>query len=172
MRAAVAAGQAREQHRQAQRDDQHDSKWINEASRRDMCNTGARSSAILTGAGAVLSDDPHLTVRLSDEHRISSRLCAVLDPGLAAIARRHVREGSTPTLYHAPDAKPPRERMGLRTRPCGAGAGQGVRPGPQCCATARRTRRQRSARSGAGATLTGAFLAEGLVDELLLYVGR
>ncbi|MCE5231934.1 MAG: bifunctional diaminohydroxyphosphoribosylaminopyrimidine deaminase/5-amino-6-(5-phosphoribosylamino)uracil reductase RibD [Mizugakiibacter sp.] len=43
-----------------------ESKWITgEAARADVQRWRARSSAILTGSGTVLADDPHLTVRLA-----------------------------------------------------------------------------------------------------------
>ncbi|MEF9978902.1 MAG: bifunctional diaminohydroxyphosphoribosylaminopyrimidine deaminase/5-amino-6-(5-phosphoribosylamino)uracil reductase RibD, partial [Thermomonas sp.] len=87
-----------------------DSKWISgEASRRDVQQWRARCGALLTGAGTVLADDPHLTVRLEDGSEFVPPLRVVLDPGLATVARGHVREGDAPTLYlHAPEAKPPR----------------------------------------------------------------
>ncbi|MEO8779094.1 MAG: bifunctional diaminohydroxyphosphoribosylaminopyrimidine deaminase/5-amino-6-(5-phosphoribosylamino)uracil reductase RibD [Rhodanobacter sp.] len=45
-----------------------ESKWITgEAARADVQRWRARSSAILTGSGTVLADDPRLTVRLVDE---------------------------------------------------------------------------------------------------------
>ena len=45
-----------------------ESKWITgEAARADVQRWRARSSAILTGSGTVLADDPRLTVRLPDE---------------------------------------------------------------------------------------------------------
>lgn len=44
-----------------------ESKWITaDAARHDVQHLRARSSAILTGIGTVLADDPALTVRLSD----------------------------------------------------------------------------------------------------------
>ncbi|MGC4060998.1 MAG: hypothetical protein QM749_09210 [Aquabacterium sp.] len=50
----------------------------------------------------------------------------VLDPGLATIARGHVREGDAPTLYlHAPDAKPPRGFDRANTSRCRS---HGLRP--------------------------------------------
>jgi len=46
-----------------------DSKWISsEASRRDVHNWRARSSAILTGIGTVLADNPAMNVRLESHH--------------------------------------------------------------------------------------------------------
>ena len=50
-----------------------ESKWITgEAARRDVQHLRARSSAIMSGIGTVLADDPSLTVRLeNDEHGAS-----------------------------------------------------------------------------------------------------
>ncbi|RPE79543.1 bifunctional diaminohydroxyphosphoribosylaminopyrimidine deaminase/5-amino-6-(5-phosphoribosylamino)uracil reductase RibD [Vulcaniibacterium tengchongense] len=145
-----------------------ESKWISgEASRLDVQRWRARSGAIVTGAGTVLADDPSLTVRLGDDTPFVPPLRVVLDPGLATVARGRVREGDAPTLYiHAPDAKPPRG-LGAQVAaaPLRAGrfdldavlrllAGRGVN----------------EIQLEAGATLAGAFLAEGLADEVLLYV--
>src|SRR3546814_13170317 len=70
----------------------------------------ARSGAILTGSGTVLTDDPQLTVRFGDDTQFVPPLRVVLDTGLATVARGKVREGDAPTLYlHAPDVKPPRD---------------------------------------------------------------
>lgn len=150
-----------------------DSKWISgEPARRDVQRWRARSGALLTGAGTVLVDDPHLTVRLGSDDGgndipFVAPLRVVLDPGLATVARGHIREGDAPTLYlHAPDARMPHgvdaQHMHV---PVHAGlfdldavlkllAERGIN----------------EVQVEAGATLAGAFLAAGLVDELLLYV--
>lgn len=145
-----------------------ESKWITgEASRRDVQRWRARSGAILTGANTVLADDPSLTVRLEDASEFVPPLRVVLDPGLATIGRGRVREGDAPTLYlHAPDAKPPREFAAQR-------AAVDVREGrfDLLAVLALLARREiNEVQVEAGATLAGAFLAAGLVDELLLYV--
>jgi diaminohydroxyphosphoribosylaminopyrimidine deaminase/5-amino-6-(5-phosphoribosylamino)uracil reductase len=58
------------------------SQWItSEASRTDVQHWRARSSAILTGAGTILSDDPRLDVRLPGENR-RQPLRVVLDSRL------------------------------------------------------------------------------------------
>lgn len=150
-----------------------DSKWISgEPARMDVQRWRARSGALLTGAGTVLVDDPHLTVRLGKDdagHDIPfvAPLRVVLDPGLATVARGHIREGDAPTLYlHALDARMPRGIDAQHAHvPVHAGlfdldavlkllAGRGIN----------------EVQVEAGATLAGAFLAAGLVDELLLYV--
>ncbi|MEQ6340366.1 MAG: bifunctional diaminohydroxyphosphoribosylaminopyrimidine deaminase/5-amino-6-(5-phosphoribosylamino)uracil reductase RibD [Gammaproteobacteria bacterium] len=59
-----------------------ESKWITSgAARHDVHHLRARSSAIMTGVGTVLADDPALTARLDDE-RIRQPLRVVLDTHL------------------------------------------------------------------------------------------
>lgn len=149
-----------------------DSKWISsEASRHDVHRWRARSGALLTGAGTVLVDNPHLTVRLPDDEAFVPPLRVVLDPGLATVARGHVREGDAPTLYlHAPDAKPPRV---LNTGHGIEHAAVPVEHGLFDLHAVLRLLADRGINEvqlEAGATLAGSFLAAGLVDELLLYI--
>ncbi len=149
-----------------------DSKWISsEASRHDVHRWRARSGALLTGAGTVLVDDPHLTVRLPTGDAFVPPLRVVLDPGLATIARGHVREGDAPTLYlHAPDTKPP------RLLNAGDGIEHAAVPVTRGLFDLHAVLRVLAERGinevqlEAGATLAGSFLAAGLVDELLLYI--
>ncbi|MCR6663475.1 MAG: bifunctional diaminohydroxyphosphoribosylaminopyrimidine deaminase/5-amino-6-(5-phosphoribosylamino)uracil reductase RibD [Luteimonas sp.] len=145
-----------------------DSKWITgDAARADVMRWRARAGAILTGAGTVLADDPSLTVRLGDDTPFVPPLRVVLDPGLATIARGKVREGDAPTLYlHAPDIKPPRELAAER-------AAVPVRAGVFDLDAVMALLAQRGVNElhvETGATLAGALLKSGLVDELLLYV--
>ena len=145
-----------------------DSKWISgEAARRDVQQWRARSGALLTGAGTVLADDPQLTVRLDDGSDFLPPLRVVLDPGLATVARGRVREGDAPTLYlHAPEAKPPR---GLQADHVVVPVDKG-RFDLDAVLRLLATRGINEVQVEAGATLAGAFLAAGLVDELLLYI--
>lgn len=145
-----------------------ESKWISgEASRRDVQRWRARSGALLTGAGTVLADDPHLTVRLDDGSAFVPPLRVVLDAGLATVARGHVREGSAPTLYlHAPDAKLP-HGLAIEHAPAPV---HGARFDLDAVLRLLAARGINEVQVEAGATLAGAFLAAGLVDELLLYV--
>ena len=145
-----------------------DSKWITgDASRRDVHRWRARCGALLTGAGTVLADDPHLTVRLDEGTAFVPPLRVVLDPGLATVARGHVREGDAPTLYlHAPDAKLPR---GIEIDHVAVPVEKG-RFDPLAVLKLLGSRGINEVQMEAGATLAGAFLDAGLVDELLLYV--
>lgn len=145
-----------------------DSKWISgEASRRDVQRWRARSGALLAGAGTVLADDPQLTVRLGDDTEFVPPLRVVLDPGLATVARGRVREGDAPTLYlHAADAKVPRELTADHAAVPVHRNLFDLKAVLQLLAD----RGVNEVQLESGATLAGAFLAEGLVDEVLLYV--
>ena len=145
-----------------------ESKWITgEAARADVMRWRARAGAILTGAGTVLADNPSLTVRMDGGREFVPPLRVVLDPGLATVARGRVREGDAPTLYlHAPDIKPPRELVADR-------APVAVKGGMFDLAAVLALLAQREINEvhvETGATLAGALLKAGLVDELLLYV--
>jgi diaminohydroxyphosphoribosylaminopyrimidine deaminase / 5-amino-6-(5-phosphoribosylamino)uracil reductase len=144
------------------------SKWITgEAARADVMRWRARSGAILTGSGTVLADDPQLTVRFHDAADFVAPLRVVLDTGLATVARGKVREGEAPTLYlHAPDAKPPRDFAAER-------APVALRNGEldlEAVLALLAAREINEVQVETGATLAGAFMRAGLVDELLLYV--
>ncbi len=74
-----------------------DSKWISgDDARRDVQKLRARSSAIVTGIGTVLADDPSLTIRAGE-----------LDVGEVDLALRHqpVRVVLDPELQIAPTAR-------------------------------------------------------------------
>ena len=145
-----------------------DSKWISgEASRRDVMHWRARAGALLTGAGTVLADDPQLTVRFDDDTAFVPPLRVVLDPGLATVARSHIRAGDAPTLYiHAPDAKPPR---GFDAQHSFVPMRDGMLD-LQAVLTKLAQLQINEVQVEAGATLAGALLRAGLVDEVLLYM--
>lgn len=150
-----------------------DSKWISgEPARLDVHRWRARSGALLTGAGTVLVDDPHLTVRLGKDDAgqdipFVAPLRVVLDPGLATVARGHIREGDAPTLYlHAPDARMPRGIDAQHTSVPVRGGLIDLDAVLKLLAD----RGINEVQVEAGATLAGSFLGAGLVDELLLYV--
>lgn len=147
-----------------------ESKWITgEAARLDVQHWRARAGAIVTGAGTVLADDPSLTVRFDPDERVDFEppLRVVLDPGLATIARGRVREGNAPTLYvHAPDVKRPR---GIDAQMASAPM-QAGRFDLAAVLALLAARQINDVLVETGATLAGAFLAVGLVDELVLYI--
>ena len=147
-----------------------ESKWITgEAARADVQRWRARSSAILTGSGTVLADDPHLTVRLGDEAAFKPPLRVVLDRALRTPAGTHVLDGSAPTsIFHGGNARSVDDRFAhaeLSAAP--------ERDGRLDLAHVLHVLAERGVNElqvEAGPTLCGALLAGGLVDELLLYV--
>ncbi|MES2859661.1 MAG: bifunctional diaminohydroxyphosphoribosylaminopyrimidine deaminase/5-amino-6-(5-phosphoribosylamino)uracil reductase RibD [Pseudomonadota bacterium] len=145
-----------------------ESKWISgEASRSDVQHWRARAGAIMTGAGTVLQDDPQLTVRLGDAREFVPPLRVVLDPGLATVSRGRVRGGDAPTLYlHAADVKLPRDFAAQHAAVAVRGGAFDLTEVLALLAA----RGINEVQLEAGATLAGAFLSSGLVDELLLYI--
>lgn len=145
-----------------------ESQWISgEASRRDVQSWRARSSAILTGVGTVLADDPRMTVRLDDiEHQpirviadsgwrtpVSSRI--LQNPGKVIVAGSEMRpvpaglQATQAQLLPLPEQDGKLDLLSLM----------------QALAEEQVNELQVEA----GAELCGALLRQGLVDEILLY---
>ena len=142
------------------------SKWITgAAAREDVQYWRARAGAILTGSGTVLADNPMLTVRLADTE-VLPPLRVVLDAHLRSLHCARVRQGEAPTLYlHAPDVSAP----ALTDATFNAAPMSGQRLDLHGVLALLAERGINEVHTEAGATLAGALLAEGLVDELLLY---
>lgn len=145
-----------------------ESKWITgEAARADVQRWRARSSAILTGAGTVLADNPLLTVRMDAPHASPWRV--ILDRGLRTPAGSHVLDGQTPTLLlHAVTANVIDDRFTRVERIAIPEKGEGLDLDAVLALLAGRGCSELHVE--AGPTLCGALLAAGLADELLLYV--
>lgn len=146
-----------------------ESKWITgEAARADVQRWRARSSAILAGSGTVLADNPQLTVRF-DEAPFTPPLRVVLDRQLRTPAGSHVLDGHTPTLVlHAASATKPDDRFDRVECMAIAERDQALDLHEVLCLLAGRGCSELHVE--AGATLCGALLAQGLADELLLYI--
>jgi len=147
-----------------------ESKWITgEAARADVQRWRARSSAILSGSGTVLADDPRFTVRLPEDEEFTPPLRVLLDRQLRTPAGRHVLDGSVPTLLlHEPSASCTDDRFGRVERIAIATAQGGLDLRAVLALLAGRGCNELHVE--AGPTLCGALFAAGLVDELLLYV--
>jgi len=158
------------------------SQWITgEAARRDVQYWRARSSAVMTGIGTVLADDPALTVRSQPPlwaecgcgEEIRQPLRVVLDTSLRmpAQARMLKQPGRTWIVTAAEDQA---AAQGL------AAAGATVLRAPPAYGESGLNLSavlQILAKEGinelwveAGATLSGALVQEGLVDELIIYM--
>lgn len=167
-----------------------ESKWITgDAARADVQRWRARSSAILTGSGTVLADDPRLTVRIdvaglganergeqlpSDvgemKHVIPpAPLRVVLDRCLRTPVGSHVLDGSVPTLFlHGAGAAADAPRFEHVDRAVVTERGDGLNLHAVLALLAERDCNE--VQVEAGPTLCGALFAAGLVDELLLYI--
>ena len=146
------------------------SRWITgEAARADVQRYRARSSAILTGSGTVLSDDPALDVRLEAATRQPLRV--ILDSALRVPpqARVFARSGASMVFTASTDAGRRGElvRGGVTVEPAAA-AGDGLALEPILRRLAELECNEIWVE--AGARLSGALLAAGLVDELIIYV--
>ncbi|QFY88373.1 bifunctional diaminohydroxyphosphoribosylaminopyrimidine deaminase/5-amino-6-(5-phosphoribosylamino)uracil reductase RibD [Magnetovirga frankeli] len=161
-----------------------ESQWITgPEARQDVQRWRARSSAILTGSGTLLADDPSLNVRLSNEqlhqlgpdYPVRQPLRVLLDSHLRTptSARLLGLPGETLILYaDASTSQAQAQAEALRR------AGAVVR---QVATSAQGLDLEQSLRLlaqrgineiwvEAGATLSGALLQAGLVDELILYM--
>lgn len=142
------------------------SKWITgPAAREDVQHWRARAGAILTGAATVLADDPMLTVRLTDTE-VLPPLRVVLDARLRSLDCARVREGGAPTLYLHDAAVRPPEAADAEFASVPSHDGR-LDLGAVLALLAERGINE--VHTEAGATLAGALLAGGWVDELLLY---
>ncbi|OOG59817.1 bifunctional diaminohydroxyphosphoribosylaminopyrimidine deaminase/5-amino-6-(5-phosphoribosylamino)uracil reductase RibD [Rhodanobacter sp. C03] len=146
-----------------------ESNWITgEAARADVQRWRARSSAILSGSGTVLTDNPRLTVRLPSGEEFIPPLRVVLDRQLRTPAGSHVLDGTTPSLLlHAATAAPD-HRFELVEHAVVPEQGEALDLAAVLALLAGRSCNE--VHVEAGPTLSGALFTAGLVDELLLYV--
>ena len=157
-----------------------ESQWItSEAARRDVQYLRARSSAILTGVGTVLADDPSLNVRLAardlpgvePEGPVRQPLRVVVDSRLRTppTARMLGLPGTTLIACLAPEPSHAAQTKAAGAQVLATSAGPG---GGDLEYLLRYLARQdiNEVLIEAGTTLAGAALQAGLVDELVLYL--
>ena len=166
------------------------SQWISsEASRRDVQRWRARSSAILTGVGTVIADDPSLDARIESgpgEPPVLQPLRVVADSRWRTPPASRVLDQPERTLLAGlGEQEVPAElrSRGARCLPLPAAMDQakgqpegqaGDRPGDRidlgALLAALAEREINEVQVEAGAQLCGALLRAGLVDELLIYL--
>ena len=149
------------------------SKWITgERSRADVQKLRARSSAIVTGSGTVLADDPMLTVRDPDlDMRGRRPLRVVLDSSLVTPPTAQVLCFVGSTLILTRDATSP---LAEPLREAGARV-EAVRPAAEGLDLDAVLERLGELECNevlveAGPTLAGDFVRRGLVDEIVVYM--
>jgi diaminohydroxyphosphoribosylaminopyrimidine deaminase/5-amino-6-(5-phosphoribosylamino)uracil reductase len=148
--------------------------WITgEAARADVQHWRARSSAVLTGAGTVRSDDPRLDVRLQYGPWVRQPLRVVLDPSGSCAPGARVFQGGS-TLVFA--ASVPADPLTAAAASPGSVRVENLprAPGGVDLAAALRslavTHESNELLVECGPRLAAAFLRADLVDELVLYV--
>ncbi|MDH3900649.1 MAG: bifunctional diaminohydroxyphosphoribosylaminopyrimidine deaminase/5-amino-6-(5-phosphoribosylamino)uracil reductase RibD [Gammaproteobacteria bacterium] len=151
-----------------------ESQWITgSAARRDVHHLRARSSAIMTGIDTVLADDPSLTARLEDDRYAEVRqpLRVILDSRLRLPATARLLDMPGDTLvFTGMDASTERVRFGhvavsVITVPVKSGRLDLVAVLQHLGSL-----EINEVHVEAGATLSGALLQAGLVDELVIYM--
>lgn len=154
-----------------------ESQWITgDAARRDVQRLRAASSAILTGIGTVIADDPSLNVRLQgselgqpDGLEVRQPLRVVMDSAarMSPAARMLSLPGET-LVYVAPEADSVAlAEAGALVHPVTRDAGGGLAWDAVMQDLA--AREQNELLIEAGAILAGSALGAGIVDELIVY---
>ncbi|HEY2782493.1 MAG TPA: bifunctional diaminohydroxyphosphoribosylaminopyrimidine deaminase/5-amino-6-(5-phosphoribosylamino)uracil reductase RibD [Steroidobacteraceae bacterium] len=141
--------------------------WISgEASRADVQVWRARSSAVLTGSGTVLCDDPQLNVRLNYGPWVRQPLRVLLDTMLRTPRRAKIFSHDGALVFAAPEVSAGSfQDVKIERVPRAAG-------GLDLDAVVRSLteREVNELLLECGPTLAGAFMARQLVDELVLYL--
>jgi diaminohydroxyphosphoribosylaminopyrimidine deaminase/5-amino-6-(5-phosphoribosylamino)uracil reductase len=148
-----------------------ESKWIScDASREDVHRWRARSSAVLTGIGTLLADDPTFTVRLPGEWRQPMKV--IVDTNLSTPVSAKIFQRNPDLVYIATGVDDPEEHEPLNA------IGANIQVFPERCGfmdlkAILETMAELECNEvlmEAGAGMNGALLEAGLVDELILYM--
>lgn len=141
--------------------------WISgEASRADVQNWRARSSAVLTGSGTVRADDPLLDVRLAYGSWVRQPLRVVLDSMLTISRSARILADDGALIYAAPEA-PLGQFKDIKVERIPRAAG-GL--DLEAILQNLNAREVNELLVECGPTLAGALVARRLIDELILYI--
>ncbi|TDY01691.1 bifunctional diaminohydroxyphosphoribosylaminopyrimidine deaminase/5-amino-6-(5-phosphoribosylamino)uracil reductase RibD [Thiohalophilus thiocyanatoxydans] len=148
-----------------------ESQWITgAAARQDVQHWRARSSAILTGVGSVLADDPSMTVRLDQTERQPLRV--IIDTNLSTPAGAKIlhQPGQTVIMTCSEDqaAREELQNAGARVLAVPPNARNNVDLGAVLDQLGEMEINELHVETGA--TLAGALMHAGLVDELIVYM--
>ena len=141
-----------------------ESVWITgEAARRDVQHWRAQADCIMTGVGTVMQDDPHMNVRLPGHEKQPLRV--VVDSKLRMTADRKMLTQAGETLVFTCEAN---ARLANAEVMALAATKGRVDLGAVLDELGRRQVNEIHLESGA--TLSGAMLQAGLIDELVIYM--
>ncbi len=149
-----------------------ESKWITgEAARLDVQSWRAQSCAILTGIGTVLADNPQMTVRNVPNSIAPYRqpLRVVVDSQLQISPQANILQGCHALVVYANDAPQKLAQLKATGVDCIQIAGSEGRVCLSSLFMHLATLGVNDLLVEAGHGLNGALLAQGLVDELLVY---
>jgi diaminohydroxyphosphoribosylaminopyrimidine deaminase / 5-amino-6-(5-phosphoribosylamino)uracil reductase len=147
-----------------------ESRWITaDAARKDAQRFRARSSAILTGVGTILADDPAMNVRVPESDRQPLRI--VLDSQLRTPSDSRIinREGRV-LVVGVREVKERRESLQRQNVEVIVVPAANDRPDLPQVLKLLAARGINELWVEAGARLAGAFVSQGLFDELVVYV--
>lgn len=155
-----------------------ESQWISgPEARQDVQRLRARSSVVMTGIGTVLSDDPSLNVRLAPSDLygmapVRQPLRVVLDSQLRLSPQAKLLSLPGETLIMTVKNDAPAlaalEQAGAVT--VSVVEAQNGQPSPQAVLQVLAAREINEVLLECGPTLAGAFMAAGLIDELVIYL--
>lgn len=164
------------------------SKWItSDAAREDVQRLRAQSSAIVTGSGTVLADDPQLNVRteelgLSESQLLSNADClarqplrVVLDSRLRSPGVARIFQGEGPVVVFTNSKNPEIAKdlpgsVDIRQLPAEQSDGESGVNLASVLKSLAVDFECNEVLLEAGPTLCGAFLKAGLLDELVIYI--
>ena len=148
------------------------SRWITgEAARADVQRLRARASAVVTGIGTVLADNPKLTVRDPGLELLGRRpLRVVLDSRLRIPVTARVLDESAPAIVFTTQAAPDTSAFGERSIRIETLPGRDGRIDLAALLDRLGALESIELHVEAGPALAGAFLEDRRVDEFVLYV--
>lgn len=147
-----------------------ESKWItSSAAREDVQRLRAKSGAILTGVGTILADDPSMTVRLEGIDAQPIRVVVDTNLSMTANAKMLKEQGKTILMTCSAD-----EAIAQSLKDAGAD----IHMMPYCNTSVDLAfvlqqlsdMQINDVLLETGATLSGAMLQAGLIDELIIYM--
>lgn len=155
-----------------------ESRWITgESARRDAHRLRARASAVITGSGTVLADDPELNVRLDPEAlgiegEVRQPLRVVLDSALRVDpgCRLLCSPGGAVLVLTQSDDRARREALEAAGAEVVAVAGDAGRIALEPALRLLGEREVNELHVEAGPTMCGALLEAGLVNEVVIYM--
>lgn len=150
-----------------------ESRWITgDAARRDVHRLRARSSAVVTGIGTLLADDPALTVRLGEGFDLEPPARVILDSRLRAPADAQIFRLPGRALIITGEAKPvARQRLAdAGVEVVEVGTDTAGRPDLDEVVNALGRMEFNEVLFEAGAILNGALMAAGVADEWIVYL--